>query len=142
MGEKFLRGLRDQLTERRGNMVWRAFSLMDRDGSENSKSGFWKFNSELWYLLEKFKYEMIFHIKYHFVNILSQGFEVYEVKNGGYKKFREKMYKTSTISGNLSTHRTIISKTPFPLLSPTPFQLFNHLYAEALFKSKAFFSKK
>ena len=31
--EEFLRGLRDQLTERRENMVWRAFSLMDRDGS-------------------------------------------------------------------------------------------------------------
>lgn len=31
--EEFLRGLRDQLTERRENMVWRAFALMDRDGS-------------------------------------------------------------------------------------------------------------
>ena len=41
-GEEFLLGLRDQLTERRENMVWRAFSLMDRDGSENFKSGFEK----------------------------------------------------------------------------------------------------
>ena len=31
--EEFLRGLRDPLTERREAMVWRAFSLMDRDGS-------------------------------------------------------------------------------------------------------------
>ena len=31
--EEFLRGLRDQLTERREAMVWRAFALMDRDGS-------------------------------------------------------------------------------------------------------------
>lgn len=31
--EEFLRGLRDALTERREAMVWRAFSLMDRDGS-------------------------------------------------------------------------------------------------------------
>lgn len=31
--EEFLRGLRDQLTERREAMVWRAFELMDRDGS-------------------------------------------------------------------------------------------------------------
>ena len=45
--EEFLRGLRDQLTERKENIVWRAFSLMDRDGSENSKYGFGKFNTEL-----------------------------------------------------------------------------------------------
>jgi Ca2+-binding EF-hand superfamily protein len=31
--EEFLRGLRDSLTERRENMVKRAFALMDRDGS-------------------------------------------------------------------------------------------------------------
>lgn len=31
--EEFLRGLRDPLTERREAMVWRAFQLMDRDGS-------------------------------------------------------------------------------------------------------------
>ena len=31
--EEFLRGLRDELTPRRENMVWRAFNLMDRDGS-------------------------------------------------------------------------------------------------------------
>jgi Ca2+-binding EF-hand superfamily protein len=31
--DEFLRGLRDSLTERREAMVWRAFSLMDRDGS-------------------------------------------------------------------------------------------------------------
>jgi len=31
--DEFLRGLRDPLTERREAMVWRAFGLMDRDGS-------------------------------------------------------------------------------------------------------------
>jgi len=31
--EEFMRGLRDPLTERREAMVWRAFALMDRDGS-------------------------------------------------------------------------------------------------------------
>ena len=31
--EEFMRGLRDELTERREAMVWRAFELMDRDGS-------------------------------------------------------------------------------------------------------------
>lgn len=31
--EEFMRGLRDDLTERREAMVWRAFALMDRDGS-------------------------------------------------------------------------------------------------------------
>lgn len=31
--EEFIRGLRDELTERREAMVWRAFALMDRDGS-------------------------------------------------------------------------------------------------------------
>ena len=91
LGEEFLRGLLEQLTERKENMVWRAFSLMDRDGSKNSKSGFEKFKSELWYLLEKFQIRDVFHIEYHFVNILSQRFEVYAVMNGGYKKFREKM---------------------------------------------------
>lgn len=40
------------------------------------------------------------YTKYHFVNILSHRFEVYAVKNGGYKKFREKMFKTHKIPGN------------------------------------------
>jgi Ca2+-binding EF-hand superfamily protein len=31
--EEFMRGLRDELTERREAIVWRAFGLMDRDGS-------------------------------------------------------------------------------------------------------------
>lgn len=31
--DEFLRGLRDPLTERREAMVWKAFALMDRDGS-------------------------------------------------------------------------------------------------------------
>lgn len=39
------------------------------------------------------------YTKYHFVNILSYRFEVYAVKNGGYKKFREKMFKTHKIPG-------------------------------------------
>lgn len=38
--------------------------------------------------------------KYHYVNTYSHRFEVYAVKNGGYKKFREKMFKTHKISGN------------------------------------------
>jgi ubiquinol-cytochrome c reductase cytochrome c1 subunit len=41
-----------------------------------------------------------FMTKYHFVNILSHRLEVYAVKNGGYKKFREKMFKTHKIPGN------------------------------------------
>ena len=40
------------------------------------------------------------HTKYHFVNILSHRFEVYAVKNGGYKKFRTKMFKTHKVPGN------------------------------------------
>lgn len=39
--------------------------------------------------------------KYHMVNCLSHRFEVYAVKNGGYKKFREKMFKTNKMPGNL-----------------------------------------
>jgi len=31
--EEFIRGLRDELTERRSNMVGKAFRMMDRDGS-------------------------------------------------------------------------------------------------------------
>jgi Ca2+-binding EF-hand superfamily protein len=31
--EEFLRGLRDELTERRKKMVAKAFSIMDKDGS-------------------------------------------------------------------------------------------------------------
>ena len=31
--DEFLRGLRDELTERRRNMVDKAFRMMDRDGS-------------------------------------------------------------------------------------------------------------
>lgn len=38
--------------------------------------------------------------KYHYVNTYSHRFEVYAVKNGGYKKFREKMFKTHKIQGN------------------------------------------
>lgn len=38
--------------------------------------------------------------KYHFVNCLSHRFEVYAVKNGGYKKFRDKMFRTAKIPGN------------------------------------------
>ena len=38
--------------------------------------------------------------KYHFVNTYSHRFEVYAVKNGGYKKFREKMFKTHKLPGN------------------------------------------
>uniref|UniRef100_A0A7S3II53 Uncharacterized protein n=1 Tax=Strombidium inclinatum TaxID=197538 RepID=A0A7S3II53_9SPIT len=38
--------------------------------------------------------------KYHYVNTYSHRFEVYAVKNGGYKKFREKMFKTHKTPGN------------------------------------------
>jgi ubiquinol-cytochrome c reductase cytochrome c1 subunit len=38
--------------------------------------------------------------KSHFVNCYSHRFEVYAVKNGGYKKFREKMFKTHKTPGN------------------------------------------
>ena len=42
-----------------------------------------------------------FFTKYHYVNTYSHRFEVYAVSSGkGYKKFREKMFKTHKIPGN------------------------------------------
>ena len=41
-----------------------------------------------------------FFTKYHYVNCYSHRFEVYAVKNGGCKKFREKMFRTHKIPGN------------------------------------------
>ena len=38
--------------------------------------------------------------KYHFINCHSHRFEVYAVKNGGYKKFREKAFRTHKTPGN------------------------------------------
>jgi len=38
--------------------------------------------------------------KQHYINTYSHRFEIYAVKNGGYKKFREKMFKTAKQSGN------------------------------------------
>jgi len=38
--------------------------------------------------------------KFHYVNCHSHRFEVYAVKNGGYKKFREKAFKTAKVPGN------------------------------------------
>jgi hypothetical protein len=38
--------------------------------------------------------------KYHYINCYSHRMELYAVKNGGYKKFREKMFKTAKIPGN------------------------------------------
>ena len=38
--------------------------------------------------------------KAHYVNTYSYRFEMYAVKNGGYKKFREKMFKTHKSAGN------------------------------------------
>merc|ERR1719345_515170 len=38
--------------------------------------------------------------KYHFVNTYSHRLELYAVKNGGYKKFREKAFKTHKSAGN------------------------------------------
>merc|ERR1711957_415162 len=38
--------------------------------------------------------------KFHYVNTYSHGLEVYAVKNGGYKKFRTKAFKTHKVTGN------------------------------------------
>ena len=38
--------------------------------------------------------------KSHFINCHSHRFEVYAVKNGGYKKFREKAFRTHKTPGN------------------------------------------
>ena len=38
--------------------------------------------------------------KYHYVNTYSHRLELYAVKNGGYKKFREKAFKYHKTSGN------------------------------------------
>jgi hypothetical protein len=38
--------------------------------------------------------------KYHYINTYSHRLEVYAVKNGGYKKFREKAFKTHKTNGN------------------------------------------
>jgi hypothetical protein len=38
--------------------------------------------------------------KYHYINTYSHRMEVYAVKNGGYKKFREKAFKTHKTHGN------------------------------------------
>jgi len=38
--------------------------------------------------------------KYHYVNTYSHRLECYAVKNGGYKKFREKAFKHHKTSGN------------------------------------------
>jgi hypothetical protein len=38
--------------------------------------------------------------KYYMVSLYSYRHEVYAVKNGGYKKFREKAFKTHKTSGN------------------------------------------
>ena len=40
------------------------------------------------------------YTKYHFLNCHSYRFEVYAVKSGGYKKFREKMFRTHKVPGN------------------------------------------
>jgi len=40
------------------------------------------------------------YTKYHFVNTYSHRLELYAVKNGGYKKFREKAFKTHKSQGN------------------------------------------
>jgi hypothetical protein len=38
--------------------------------------------------------------KYHYINCYSHRLEVYAVKSGGYKKFREKMFRTHKTAGN------------------------------------------
>jgi hypothetical protein len=52
------------------------------------------------YISATFYAASYFYTKYHFVNTYSHRFEVYAVKNGGYKKFREKMFKSHKIPGN------------------------------------------
>lgn len=49
-----------------------------------------------------FYYPLLFMFnRYHFINIQSSRFEVYALKSGGYKKFREKMWKTAKIPENI-----------------------------------------
>ena len=51
--------------------------------------------------------------KYHYVNTYSYRLELYAVKSGGYKKFREKMFKTHKTSGNwLGAYTWTIAKMP------------------------------
>lgn len=38
--------------------------------------------------------------KYHFVNTLSHRLEMYAIKDGGYKKFREKMFRSAKLHVN------------------------------------------
>lgn len=38
--------------------------------------------------------------KYHYVNTYSYRLELYAVKSGGYKKFRETMFRTHKTNGN------------------------------------------
>lgn len=38
--------------------------------------------------------------KYHFINCASHRLEVYALKSGGYKKFREKAFRTHKVPGN------------------------------------------
>lgn len=38
--------------------------------------------------------------KFHYVNCYSHRFEMYAVKGSGYKKFREKMFRTHKTPGN------------------------------------------
>lgn len=38
--------------------------------------------------------------KYHYINCYSHRMEIYAVKEGGYKKFREKAFKTHKSFGN------------------------------------------
>ena len=38
--------------------------------------------------------------KAHYINCHSHRFEVYAIRNGGYKKFREKAFKTHKVPGN------------------------------------------
>ena len=38
--------------------------------------------------------------KYHLINLHSNRLEVYAVKSGGYKKFREKAFRTHKVPGN------------------------------------------
>lgn len=38
--------------------------------------------------------------KYHYVNCYSHRLEAYAVKTGGYKKFRDKMWRTAKVDGN------------------------------------------
>jgi ubiquinol-cytochrome c reductase cytochrome c1 subunit len=53
------------------------------------------------FMLAFFMPVALLYSRYHMINTYSHRFEVYAIKNGGYKKFREKMFKTFKIPENM-----------------------------------------